>query len=230
MMDKLEEKAKTFDEIGKAISKVNPSFATNAEEMLRFSKQFDRLQVEKWVRLENARQEIGKVANNAAKLLVAKMTELGEQKLQFAVEVENLRRHNQDEIAELRLKIGTSEKKLQTLEVELKQLSTPEVNAYILKLEKERAEAHAKALALMKEVLGQELFSGLQDKKWCTFTAKDGGSYKITSQGYVFRRINNEWKKLCIIRPKELPLPDFVLAALINVREKPKSYNLRYRR
>ena len=135
-----------------------------------------------------------------------------------------------DGIAESRLKIASEERKLQTSESELKQLSTPEVNAYILKLQKERAEAHAKALALMKEVLGKEIFDELQDKKWCTFTAKDGGLYKITSQGYVFRKINSEWKKLCIIRQKELPLPDFVLAALINVREKPKSYNLRYRR
>jgi hypothetical protein len=153
------------------------------------------------------------------------------------VQIQNRKHHIEqriirvrDEIAELRLKIGSEEKKLQGLELELKQLSTPEVNAYIMKLQKERAEAHAKALSLMQEVLGKELFSGLQDKKWCSFTAKDGGFYKITSQGYVFRRINNEWKKLCIIRPKELPLPDFVLSALINVRENPKKYNLRYRR
>lgn len=57
-MSKIEEKAKTYEEISKAISKVNPSFATNPEEMLRFSKAFDRLQVEKWVRVEDARQEI----------------------------------------------------------------------------------------------------------------------------------------------------------------------------
>jgi hypothetical protein len=135
-----------------------------------------------------------------------------------------------DDIAELRLQISNKEKKLQLSELELKQLSTPEVNAYVDKLKRERAEAHEKALALMREVLGNELFGELQNKKWCSFTAKDGGLYKITSQGYVFRRINNEWKKLCIIRPKELPLPDFVLAALINVREKPKQYNLRFRR
>jgi hypothetical protein len=53
----IEEKAKTFEEIGKDIVKVNPSFSKIAEEMLRFSKEFKRLHVEKWVRLEDAQQD-----------------------------------------------------------------------------------------------------------------------------------------------------------------------------
>lgn len=135
-----------------------------------------------------------------------------------------------DRIADLKLTTHSEEKKLEQSQSELAKLSCPEVQNYVIKLQKERAEAEAKALALLKEVVGKELFATLQEKTWCSFTANDGGTYKITSRGHVFRKINNEWKKLCIIRPQELPLPDFVLAALINVREQPKKYALRFRR
>jgi len=138
--------------------------------------------------------------------------------------------HVRDRIADLKLEIHTEEKKLEQLQSELAKLSTPEVQNYVQKLQKERAEAEAKAMALLKEVIGKELFSTLQEKTWCSFTANDGGTYKITSRGNMFRKINKEWKQLCIIRPQDLPLPDFVLAALINVREQPKKYALRFRR
>jgi len=135
-----------------------------------------------------------------------------------------------DEIAEFQIKIRGCQNQIQTLENDLKAINSEQVSAYIERYNREREEATLKALGLLHEVLGSEIYEKLQKSTWCTFVSKDGGEYKITCAGHVSRKINGEWKRICLIQPKELPLPDFVLSAFINVRENPQKYNLRYRR
>jgi uncharacterized protein VirK/YbjX len=135
-----------------------------------------------------------------------------------------------DDIADLQIRIRNHQNQIQSLESDLKAINSEQVTAYIEKYNREKEEATLKALQLLHEVLGNEIYEKLESSKWCTFIGKDGGEYRITNGGHVSRKINGEWKKICLIRPTELPLPDFVLSAFINVRENPQKYNLRYRR
>ena len=59
----------------------------------------------------------------------------------------------------------------------------------------------------------------------------NGMKYKMTDTGQVFRQEGKKWFKLCIVRPKSLPLPDTILAILTSVKNNPRKYpNVRRRR
>jgi len=119
--------------------------------------------------------------------------------------------------------------RLSYYEKELASLSTPEINQMIERLEREKAEAIKKAEDFLKECLGNANYAELQENKKLVFKAKDGLTYRVNARGMVFRRDNKEWRRICLIKPQHLPLPDFVLAALINVREHPEKYVRRRR-
>lgn len=126
------------------------------------------------------------------------------------------------EIQELKQEIEQTEKNLETL-------NSPAVEAYLAEEKAKQAEIQRKAQAILKECIGDEFYSKLQERKNIIFVAKDGIKYKIDIKGRVYRRIEKEWKLLCIIKPQNLPLPDFLLAMFVNLREHPKKYPLRRR-
>jgi hypothetical protein len=119
--------------------------------------------------------------------------------------------------------------KLSYYERELASLKTPEIDKIIERIEREKAEALQRATDFLKECVGNTNFEELQQKGVLKFRAKDNMLYQIKRSGTIYRRDERQWKRLCLIRPQMLPLPDFVLAALINVREHPEKYVLRRR-
>jgi len=125
--------------------------------------------------------------------------------------------------------IKQREREICDLEEQRKGLYTPLVEAFILKQKQEENEIKQKAQNLLHELIGDELFEELTIHKRIIFTAKDGGTYKIESNGKIYRRSGKEWNQLCIIRPKDLPLPDFLLSLFVSIREHPTSYSLRHR-
>ena len=127
--------------------------------------------------------------------------------------------------------IGIAEKQRELMEVEeqRKFMDSPTVQGYIAKEKQRLADIQAKAQAALKECIGDELYAKLQEQKRIIFTASDNLTYKIESTGRVYRRVEKEWKLLCIIRPQNLPLPDFLLAMFVNLREHPAKYPLRRR-
>jgi hypothetical protein len=127
------------------------------------------------------------------------------------------------EIQNLKAEIDQEEKNLQTL-------NGPLVEAYLAKEKADQEEIQRKAQTLLKECIGEELYNKLQENKKITFTAKDGITYKIEENGRVYRKVEKEWKLLCIIQPKSLPLPDFLLSLFVNIRENPSKYPLKHRR
>lgn len=137
----------------------------------------------------------------------------------------SLRRKVQDkevEIHEMQAEIEQEEKNLQLL-------NGPLIEAYLAKEKAAQEEIQRKAQDILKECIGEELYGKLQENKKIMFTAKDGMTYKIEDNGKVCRRVEKEWKQLCIIRPGNLPLPDFLLAMFVNLRENPAKYPFRRR-
>lgn len=142
----------------------------------------------------------------------------------------------QNRILSLRGKVQDKEIEIQNLKAEIEQeekslqlLNGPLIEAYLVKEKVAQEEIQRKAQDVLKECIGEELYGKLQENKKIMFTAKDGMTYKIENNGKVYRKVEKEWKLLCIIRPGNLPLPDFLLAMFVNLRENPAKYPLRRR-
>jgi hypothetical protein len=127
--------------------------------------------------------------------------------------------------------ISTVERKRELAEAEEQRrfMDSSVIQGYIAKEKQRLVDIQAKAQAVLKECIGDELYAKLQEQKRIIFTATDNLTYKIENNGRVYRRVEKEWKLLCIIRPQNLPLPDFLLAMFVNLREHPTKYPLRRR-
>jgi len=133
-------------------------------------------------------------------------------------------------IQDSKLNIQRMERNIQTFEEQLKILTSPLAQAIIKREEDKRLAIYQKAQALLEESLGSSTYQALQEHGSFTFVAEDNITYKIDKTGRVFRKNNKQFEQLCIIRPSNLPLPDFILALFINIREHPTRYKIRYRR
>jgi hypothetical protein len=141
------------------------------------------------------------------------------------LKVVRLRQHVQDkeiEIQNLKAEIEQEERNLATL-------NSPLVESFLVKEKVKQEEIQLKSQQILKECIGEELYNKLQANQKIIFTAKDNITYKIENNGKVYRKIEKEWKQLCVIRPGSLPLPDFLLAMFVNLRENPQKYPLRRR-
>jgi len=143
----------------------------------------------------------------------------------FQTRILSLRANIQD----LQIQINQKQNEIYTLEQKLKELSTPLVDSIIEKEKERLRQIYEKAQALLKETVGDLAYNILQEKGYFKFKANDGILYKVNKYGKIYRQTGKEWKQLCIIRPSNLPLPDFILSLFVNIRENPKKYPLRRR-
>jgi len=106
---------------------------------------------------------------------------------------------------------------------ECKRLIKEEEKEKNLKLIK-RHIAQLNAEQIMLEFFGQDAHDKFMEERQYIFGAKDGETYKITPEGTVFKQKDHEWEPICLIRPRELPLPDFIVAAITSVKTQPERY------
>ncbi len=85
----------------------------------------------------------------------------------------------------------------------------------------EHATAYAKADIFLKEHLGDKIYAQLVETGELTFENSDNDTFKITLDGRVFRKEGDGFEPICVIRPKELPIPDTILAILTTLKEEP---------
>ncbi len=131
-------------------------------------------------------------------------------------------------IQDLQSSIVNKEAEIKNLEEQLRFLNSDVVNEYLHRKQVDEQEIQFKAQTILRECIGDEIYNKLKEKKWVTFTAKDGLTYKLEEKGKIYRKVNNDWKLLCIIKPQSLPLPDFLLALFVSVKENPTKYRLRF--
>lgn len=114
----------------------------------------------------------------------------------------------------------------QHLELELATFNTPEAFEWQRFMEQKQAEeqerklqekleANIRAKQLLCEYLGKEVYSELMKKGKISFKGKDGRAYQVTKKGILLRNK----KRLCMIHPRNLPLPDFIVGILTTVKE-----------
>lgn len=128
-------------------------------------------------------------------------------------------------------KINSFKQKIESLEIELKKLNSKEVEEIIWKQREDEKITHQRALDLLRQHIGVEAYTELMEKHRIFWTTSNGMKYKMTDGGQVFRKEAKKWFKLCIVRPKSLPLPDSILAILVSVKNNPRKFpNVRRRR
>ena len=114
--------------------------------------------------------------------------------------------------------------KIESLEDELKKLNSKEVQTIINKQRDDEKLANQRALDLLRGHIGIEAYTQLMEKHYIHWTTNNGVKYKLTDTGKVSRRVGKIWNRLCIIRPKSLPLPDSILAILVSVKDNPTRF------
>jgi len=94
--------------------------------------------------------------------------------------------------------------------------------------------AYLNAEQIMKEFFSPAAYEQFMMEGEHVFLANDGHAYKIIRTGTVFREETKDgtqtWIPVCLIRPRELPLPDFIVAAITSVKNQPQAYQPQMRR
>jgi len=101
-------------------------------------------------------------------------------------------------------------------------LNSEEFQKWLNEQRVDEVEAHAKAEDFMREYLGLEAYAQLMEKGELLFEVQKE-EWKITRYGLVYRKQDETFNPVCVIRPKELPIPDFVVSALTTLKENPKA-------
>lgn len=135
------------------------------------------------------------------------------------MEIQNSQRHHERELKNNAIL-------LQSLEHQLLTFNSPEAMEWERFMEQkladerekkkqEKQEANNKAKQLLHEYLGDESYKVLMKKGRINFTGNDGRTYQVTKKGELLR----DSKRLCMIHPRNLPLPDFIIAIMTTVKE-----------
>jgi len=132
----------------------------------------------------------------------------------------------QAEQRHLEHQIKNNAKTIQQLELELTTFNSPEAIGWEQRKErelilarerkrKELLEAKQRAKTFLKEYIGEEAFKCLNKQGFIEFKGRDNRTYRINRKGTLTR----EGKTLCMVRPRSLPLPDFITSVLTTVKE-----------
>ena len=134
------------------------------------------------------------------------------------------------DITSLQRNIKRIGRKLQRKEEELAFFNSPTVLDWVDRREhelieekeqkrREKAIANEKAQQFLQKYLGEEAYAELKKRNYLQFQAQ-GRAYRISSKGELSRiTTRGEKKHICVVRPRNLPLPDYILSILRTVKE-----------
>ena len=133
------------------------------------------------------------------------------------------------ELVDTENKANEIKQQIKSSDDELTKLRSKEVEDIINQQKENERLANQRALDLLREHIGTKAYLELTEKHRIFWTHKDT-KYKMNDKGSVFRKEGKEWKQLCIIKPRQLPLPDSILAILVSVKDNPSRFPNRRRR
>lgn len=114
------------------------------------------------------------------------------------------------ELGHLRRKIEEKRGVLKEKEALLNNLSEEKIQKYI-ELEKQReALVVEKANVFLRDYIGIKNYEVLQKKGFFEFKGQDGKQYRIKRDATLQQASGNYWCSMCVITPKNLPLPDII--------------------
>ena len=115
--------------------------------------------------------------------------------------------------------------KIEGLERTLEECGKPEVEEFIKRYQAHKAEAEARAEEFLKEFLGEESYADFKDQGWLQLEDKNGDLWRVHADGSAYRWTEGRLERVCILRPKDLPMPDHVVSVVTSIRERPESYS-----
>lgn len=132
----------------------------------------------------------------------------------------NLRRR--EYLSKIDSKIEAVEDEIEECKDHLVVLHSEEFQQWINDQRQDEVEAYANAEHFMQEHLGLDVYAQLMEKGELIFEVEEK-TFKITRYGLFYeRQENGEFRPKCVVRPKELPLPDFVVSVLETIKHDPK--------
>jgi len=105
-------------------------------------------------------------------------------------------------------------------EAYLQILHSDEFQNWLDEQRQDEVEAYARAEDLMRQYLGLEAYATLMEKGELVFEVEEK-TFKITRYGLVYEKQDEEFQPRCVLRPKELPIPDHIVSVLTTLKENP---------
>jgi hypothetical protein len=139
-------------------------------------------------------------------------------------QIRRAKRSLQNKIVGVREDISALKQGLIDYENTLSRLNSSVVDKYIAKEMHRRDLIDQKSHRILKQYIGDAQYKYLYDHGSIFLKGKDGLTYKIDRQGRIYRMDGEAVKRLCVVRPSELPLPDFIIALLVNFKHNPSKF------
>jgi len=125
------------------------------------------------------------------------------------------------EIGELYDKIEKKKELLKVKEKLVNAITEEKIKRLVELEEKRKREAEEKALALLRDYIGEENFGKLMKQGYFVFKGLDGKTYRIKRDGKLQELYGNYWYDCCVIK-KDLPLPDFIISVFTAAKNDPQ--------
>ena len=103
----------------------------------------------------------------------------------------------------------------------LEENQNPEVDGYIQRYEEQKAKAGERAEAFLRDFLGEEGYSKFRKAGFLELQDTLGETWRIYADGTAMRWENGNFRRVCVIRQRELPLPDHIVSVVQTIREQP---------
>ena len=134
----------------------------------------------------------------------------------------NLEIRRKDYLTKIDGKIEYTKEEIVEAEDHLLVLNSPEFQKWLDEQRMDEVQAYAKAEHFMREYLGLKVYARLMEQGELVFEVQEE-TWKITRYGLVYRKEGEQFNPVCVVRPKELPIPDFVVSALTTLKENPNA-------
>ena len=103
----------------------------------------------------------------------------------------------------------------------LEENQNPEVDGYIQRYEEQKAKAGERAEAFLRDFLGEDGYSKFRKAGFLELQDTLGETWRIYADGTAMRWENGNFRRVCVIRQRELPLPDHIVSVVQTIREQP---------
>ena len=144
-------------------------------------------------------------------------------------QIKSMRTRTQKKLQELRRKQNAHLAMLNEIDAEMETVNrffeetqNPEVDGYIQRYEEQKAEAGEKAEAFLREFLGEEGYEKFRKDGYLELEDGLGDYWRVEADGTAMRLENGNFRRVCVIRQRELPLPDHIVSVVQTIRAQPE--------
>jgi len=110
---------------------------------------------------------------------------------------------------------------VEKVQVFLEENQNPEVDGYIQRYEEQKAKAGERAEAFLRDFLGEEGYIKFRKDGFLELQDTLGETWRVYADGTAMRWENGNFRRVCVIRQRELPLPDHIVSVVQTIREQP---------